>query len=360
MQSREGIIWPRQLQEASQALAPSSPSLEQDWPATLPEEDWQPIAPSSSGASRAPAGVANRRGGAAGGAACLDTALPVAAFLAGPVRSLLVLSVHRTMRTLFYDAFGGRRVLFARLYDAQLLDASHRRRLRCVLHELSGGEGEWSAPRAAGRAFVSNASHVSRCRFAAGTQLREYPYMAQSLERQLATLRACFERLRLYEATRGLTFAYVLRTRTDTAFLRPALPFCRVDAKAVLLARARQKGDSGHHMFADHAAIVPRSHAEAFFMGVRRLAGKSPACLKELESTLYRTSDCRPLARGVKRGTCLLIHPPPNGQFIYYLLLLLLLPLAVLLGGTASPEGRCRCRGEKSGVAFTRQHVPME
>ena len=171
------------------------------------------------------------------------------------------------MRTLFYDAFGGRRVLFARLYDAQLLDVSRRRRLRCVLHELSGGEGEWSAPRAAGRAFVSNASHVSRCRFAAGTQLREYPYMAQSLERQLATLRACFERLRLYEATRGLTFAYVLRTRTDTAFLLPSRPHCALRASTVWLGRAHAKGGELHHMFADHAAVVPRAHAESFFVG---------------------------------------------------------------------------------------------
>ena len=51
---------------------------------------------------------------------------------------------------------------------------------------------------------------------------------------------------------------------------------------------------------------------------------------------------------GVKKGNLCAYPPllPPNGQFIYYLLLLLLLPLAVLLGGTASPEGMCRCRGE--------------
>ena len=53
----------------------------------------------------------------------------VAAFLAGPVRSLLQPSVHVSMAEHFWGGFGGERVLFARLYDVGTLDAPTRRRL---------------------------------------------------------------------------------------------------------------------------------------------------------------------------------------------------------------------------------------
>ena len=201
-------------------------------------------------------------------AGCDGTEPPlVAIVLAGPVRSLLRPAVHLTIKARFWDAFGGRHVLFARLFDSAQSDAAA---LRCVVGQLAGrGAGQWSQPQGSGRAMPA-ASETSGCRYASGTQLARYPYMSQSLSRQLRTLASCYEAVVRYEREQGAAFAFVLRTRTDTAFLRPALPFCRVDAKAVLLARAWQKGDSGHHMFADHAAIVPRAHAEAFFDGVRR------------------------------------------------------------------------------------------
>ena len=63
------------------------------------------------------------------------------------------------------------------------------RQLLCVLAQLSGGRGQWSAPTSPGKFFPSNTSSFSRCRFPPGSQLAQYPYMAQSLERQLATLR---------------------------------------------------------------------------------------------------------------------------------------------------------------------------
>ena len=213
----------------------------------------------------ADSGIGNPAGAGAG---CDGLEPPmVAVVLAGPVRSLLKPAVHLTIKARFWDAFGGRHVLFARLFDTAESEAAT---LRCVVGRLAApGGGQWSQPQGPGRAMPA-ASETSGCRYASGTQLARYPYMSQSLSRQLRTLASCYAAVVRYEREHGATFAYVLRTRTDTAFLRPALPFCRVDAKAVLLARAWQKGDSGHHMFADHAAIVPRAHTEAFFDGVRR------------------------------------------------------------------------------------------
>ena len=72
---------------------------------------------------------------------------------------------------MYWDAFGGSRVLFARLFDVHTLDQSRLRSLLCVLGQLSGGHGEWSAPGTSGKSFVSNASSVSRCHFAQGSQL---------------------------------------------------------------------------------------------------------------------------------------------------------------------------------------------
>ena len=60
----------------------------------------------------------------------------VAAFLAGPVRSLLYPAVHRSIRTQFWDAFGGERVVFARLYDVALLDAPGKRALACAIRHV--------------------------------------------------------------------------------------------------------------------------------------------------------------------------------------------------------------------------------
>mgnify|MGYP003314511775 CR=1 FL=1 len=70
--------------------------------------------------------------------------------------------------------------------------------------------------------------------------------MVQSLERQLTTLRACYDRIEAYEASHGVHFEWVLRTRTDTAFLAPVRPHCRAPADAVtkleLLAELRTHG----------------------------------------------------------------------------------------------------------------------
>ena len=228
---------------------------------TIDPNDWQAIAarPDQHRADAAPS--------CSGGSRVL-----VAAFLAGPVRSLLTPAVHRTIQSLFWDRFGGSRVVFARLYDVHALDAPRRRQLLCVLSGLSGGRGgEWSAPLPSGKSFLSNASTVSRCRFAGGSQLAQNPYMVQSLERQLATLRACYDRMLVYERRQSLRFDWILRTRTDTAFLKPARPHCNLGdglSSSVLHARSFSKGTDVHHMFADHAAIVPRQYAEAFFVGI--------------------------------------------------------------------------------------------
>ena len=207
----------------------------------------------------------------------------VAAFLAGPVRSLLTPSVHRTIDQNFWSRFRGRTVLFARLYDVGLLDVSRARSLHCILVSISGGRGEWSAPPASGKAFVHDASHISRCRFASGTQLAQHTYMAQSLERQLATLRACYERMVHYERVQAMRFDWILRTRTDTAFLRPVKPHCAIDPSAIYHARAFGKGGNGsiHHMFADHAAIVPRELAHALFV---RVAARLAKCVTHGEA----------------------------------------------------------------------------
>ena len=188
-------------------------------------------------------------------------------------------------------------MLFARLFDVHTLDQSRLRSLLCVLGQLSGGHGEWSAPGTSGKSFVSNASSVSRCHFAQGSQLAQYPYMVQSLERQLATLRTCYERMLQYEGAMGTRFDWILRTRTDTAFLLPAMPprcHARLDASTVMHARSFSKGSEVHHMFGDHAAAVPRLHARAFFVGIgERLAacvassGRLPPSFSEPESFIH-------------------------------------------------------------------------
>jgi hypothetical protein len=147
---------------------------------------------------------------------------------------------------------------------------------------------------------MPGAAGLAGCRFAPGTQLADFGYMVQSLARQLATLRECFTRLEAFESTHRLRFGFILRTRTDTAFVRPAHPHCVVEASTVLHARAFKKTDdrgrSVHHMFADHAAIVPRAHAAAFFVGLgARLAAcarageQLPPSHSEPESFLHHT-----------------------------------------------------------------------
>ena len=205
----------------------------------------------------------------------------VAAFLAGPVRSLLTPSVHRTIQHLFWDRVGGQRVLFARLFDVHALEPSRRRRLMCVLRTMSrGGAGEWSAPTASGKTFLANGSALSRCRFSPGTQLQQYPYMVQSLERQLDTLRACYDRMVAYESERRLRFRWILRTRTDGAFLLPARPFCELREDSIYHARNFSKGPGVHHMFADHSAVVPRALAPSMFVGV---AARLASCATNAE-----------------------------------------------------------------------------
>jgi hypothetical protein len=202
------------------------------------------------------------------------------------VRSLLQPAVHLTIRARFWAAFGGTHTLFARLFDSDAADAVA---LRCALRHLVPSEPPainpnanpnvnpnadadanitasnaftnafWSLPRASGKA-VPAPRETAGCRFAPATQLARYPYMALSLARQLDTLASCYAALRREEARRGgVQFVSVLRTRTDTAFLLPARPLAAVEPASVHLARRFQKGDSGHHMFADHAAVVPRA-----------------------------------------------------------------------------------------------------
>ena len=125
----------------------------------------------------------------------------------------------------------------------------------------------WSAPTTPGKAMPDGTA-LSACSFARGADLAVHPYMVQSLARQLATLRACFERMLAHEVTHGMKFDWVLRTRTDTAFLMPVPPHCHVDSAAIHHARAFTKGEAVHHMFADHAAIVPRALTRSLFIEV--------------------------------------------------------------------------------------------
>ncbi|KAL1522893.1 hypothetical protein AB1Y20_017858 [Prymnesium parvum] len=225
-------------------------------PESEPTEDWRRIP-----ASAAKPPLENQVNGA-----CEKTPY-VALLLAGPVRSLLTPAVYVTTFTHFWRAFGGQQVLFARLYDVHLLDAAAREKLVCVLSYLAQGHGEWSAPAVSGKRMPS-ATETAGCKFHPRSELAQHEYMVQSLARQLATLRACFDRLVQYETEHRLTFEWVLRTRTDTAFLSPVLPECRSPRGAVLTAHAYQKGEATLHMFSDHAAIVPRSAAHAFFISV--------------------------------------------------------------------------------------------
>ena len=279
----------------------------------------------SGGSTKAAAGIANPM--AQGLASDGDGAPLVAAFLAGPVRSLLTPSVHRSIANLFWGAFGGRRVLFARLFDVHSLDAPGLERLLCVLRSMLMSAhrdesnarlryfppaGEWSAPTAAGKSFLPNASVHLRCRFASHTQLAEFPYMVQSLERQLNTLRACFDRMSAYEATWGVRFDWILRTRTDTAFLRPVRPYCTIHAGTVHHARSFAKGSDVHHMFADHAAVVPRTLGDQLFRGVAsRLATCAargelmPASFSEPESFIHHAL----IALGVQSASAAWLAP---------------------------------------------------
>ena len=56
----------------------------------------------------------------------------------------------------------------------------------------------------------------------------------------------CFERMSVYEVRHRVRFDWILRTRTDTAYLsyaRPAVqPHCLTDTSSVLLARSFSKG----------------------------------------------------------------------------------------------------------------------
>ena len=239
-------------------------AYESDAPLT---EEWQPIV------RHAPPPPPAAAPECSGGAAPL-----VAAVLAGPVRSLLHPSVHTTVARHFWRAFGGRHVTFARLFDVRALPPPQRAQLRCALDHLSGElGGEWSAPAASGKALPD----APGCRFAAAAQLTRYPYMVQSLERQLTTLRACYDRIEAYEASHGVRFEWVLRTRTDTAFLAAVRPHCRAPADAVTLAHAYAMDESRepgvHHVFADHAAIVPRALGRRFFVGVAEALARCAA-----------------------------------------------------------------------------------
>ena len=343
----ENVVLERQEgRQARRRLAQHSQSPRPPRPPSIPTDGWLPLVRTIATTGTSPAAgrpAARPCAEGASDASGRGGGVLVAAFLAGPVRSLLTPSVHRTIAHLFWGGFGGRRVLFARLYDVQRLDAAGRRRLLCVLESLAGGGGgggergggdersggderggggernggernggernggggdsvrvtglpggEWSAPSTSGKSFLPNASALLRCRFAGGTQLAQYAYMVQSLERQLDTLRACFERLVAFETTWRVRFDWVLRTRTDTAFLRPARPHCQLDGQTVYHARSFAKGGDVHHMFADHAAAVPRGRAEAFFVGVgRRLAScagrgeRMPPSSSEPESFIH-------------------------------------------------------------------------
>ena len=200
----------------------------------------------------------------------------VALMLSGPLRSLLVPSVHMSIRSKLVGAFGGPHVLIARIYDAHSLSSRELARLKCVLALLtSNGGGAWSAP-TVGDAGVPSASRVSRCRAAPHTLFERYPYMAYSLARQLTTLRACYEQLLRLEDGRRRRFDWILRTRTDAAYVLPAPAWCKVPASTLLLSRSFSKsgGDASlrrdEYMWSDHAAIVPREHADAYFLGVGR------------------------------------------------------------------------------------------
>ena len=168
------------------------------------------------------------------------------------MRSLLQPAVHLTIRARFWAAFGGRHTLFARLFDSDATDAVA---LRCALRHLAPPEPPatnpnvnadadadanttasnaftnafWSLPRTSGKAMPAP-RETAGCRFAQATQLARYPYMALSLARQLDTLASCYAALRREEARRGgVQFVFVLRTRTDTAFLLPAWPLAAVE-----------------------------------------------------------------------------------------------------------------------------------
>ena len=143
-----------------------------------------------------------------------------------------------------------------------------------------GGAGAVERRTASGKNFLANGSALSRCRFPIGTQLQQYPYMAQSLERQLDTLRACYERMVAYESERQLRFRWVLRTRTDGAFLLPARPLCELREDSIYHARNFSKGPGIHHMFADHSAVVPRALAPSMFVGV---AARLASCATNAE-----------------------------------------------------------------------------
>ena len=226
------------------------------------EDEWFPIAPQP----RHLSGTTMSGHGSPFGlpASACDRAAPlVAAILSGPLRSLLLPAVHTTIARHFWGAFGGQHVLFAYLYDTQAPSVSQSR-LRCTLGYLAGERGgEWSAP------STVRFHHPDKCRFATDSQLHQEPYMVESLARQLATLRASYDRVTHYERTNGVRFTWLLRTRTDAAFLTSVRPHCQVPATAVTLANAYNKG-ALHHMFADHAAVVPRSLGRAFFIEVRR------------------------------------------------------------------------------------------
>ena len=61
-----------------------------------------------------------------GGSGAAAAPARVALILAGPVRSLLQPAVHTTIEANFWRAFGGRAVLFARLFDVRQLDRAAR------------------------------------------------------------------------------------------------------------------------------------------------------------------------------------------------------------------------------------------
>ncbi|KAL3907638.1 MAG: hypothetical protein SGPRY_010100 [Prymnesium sp.] len=193
---------------------------------------------------------------------------------------LLTPSVHQTIRTRYWGGVGGRGILFARLYDVQTLPPTSLTKLLCVLAYMARGEGEWSAPSLPGKAMPP-AAETAGCRFHPSTELSKHSYMAQSLSRQLSTLRLCFERLILYERKRGLRFEWILRTRTDTAFFSPAQPHCSLPP-AVLTAHAYSKGENTVHMFSDHAAIIPRDLARTFFISIADRLARCAATNEQL------------------------------------------------------------------------------
>ena len=112
------------------------------------------------------------------------------------------------------------------------------------------------------------ASETAGCAFHKSTELHLHPYMVQSLARQLATLRACYDAMVGYEASAGVTFEWALRTRTDTGFVAPVPSHCHVAPDGVTLSHAYTKGPNTRFMFADHAAVVPRRRWASFFLSV--------------------------------------------------------------------------------------------